>query len=64
MTSGGEGYYSFPLLVHVHYDLKVEKTGFEAEAQKICIAQFEAQAYRLAVQPPLQEDLPRRRSQF
>jgi hypothetical protein len=31
----------------------VEKTGFEAEAQEICIAQFEAQAYRLAVQPLL-----------
>lgn len=33
VTSGNEGYYSFPLLVPGHYDLKVEKAGFEAEAQ-------------------------------
>ncbi|MGA2344560.1 MAG: carboxypeptidase-like regulatory domain-containing protein [Candidatus Sulfotelmatobacter sp.] len=32
VTSGIEGYYSFPLLVPGHYDLKVEKTGFETEA--------------------------------
>ncbi len=28
-TSGGEGYYSFPLLLPGHYGLKVEKDGFE-----------------------------------
>jgi outer membrane receptor protein involved in Fe transport len=33
VTSGNEGYYSFPLLVPGHYDLKVEKAGFEGEAQ-------------------------------
>ncbi len=32
-TSGNEGYYSFPLLVPGHYDLKVEKAGFETETQ-------------------------------
>jgi Carboxypeptidase regulatory-like domain/TonB dependent receptor len=33
VTSGNEGYYSFPLLLPGHYDLKVEKAGFETEAQ-------------------------------
>ena len=33
VTSGIEGHYSFPLLVPGHYDLKVEKAGFETEAQ-------------------------------
>jgi Carboxypeptidase regulatory-like domain len=32
-TSGTEGYYSFPLLVPGHYDLKVEKAGFETQSQ-------------------------------
>jgi hypothetical protein len=32
-TSGDQGYYSFPLIVPGHYDLKVEKTGFETETQ-------------------------------
>ncbi len=32
-VSGNEGYYSFPLLVPGHYDLKVEKAGFETETQ-------------------------------
>jgi Carboxypeptidase regulatory-like domain/TonB dependent receptor len=33
VTSGTEGYYSFPLLVPGHYDLTVEKAGFETETQ-------------------------------
>src|SRR6202522_4583782 len=32
-TAGAEGYFSFPLLVPGHYDIKVEKAGFEAETQ-------------------------------
>lgn len=32
-TSGDQGYYSFPLIVPGHYDLKVEKAGFETETQ-------------------------------
>jgi hypothetical protein len=31
--STAEGYYSFPLLVPGHYELKVEKPGFETETQ-------------------------------
>jgi outer membrane receptor protein involved in Fe transport len=31
--SSNEGYYSFPLLLPGHYDLKVEKTGFETQTQ-------------------------------
>lgn len=33
IVSTGEGYYSFPLLLPGHYDLQVEKEGFEAERQ-------------------------------
>jgi hypothetical protein len=32
-TSGGEGYYSFPLLLPGHYGLKAEKEGFETQNQ-------------------------------
>jgi Carboxypeptidase regulatory-like domain len=32
--STGEGYYSFPLLLPGHYDLKVEKDGYETQDQK------------------------------
>lgn len=32
-TSGSEGYYSFPLLPPGHYDLIVEKDGFETQRQ-------------------------------
>jgi hypothetical protein len=32
-TSTGEGYYSFPTLLPGHYELKVEKEGFEAQTQ-------------------------------
>src|SRR5215831_4679998 len=31
IVSTGEGYYSFPLLLPGHYDLQVEKEGFETE---------------------------------
>src|SRR5271167_3979001 len=31
--STGEGYYSFPLLLPGHYDLKVEKDGYETQDQ-------------------------------
>jgi Carboxypeptidase regulatory-like domain/TonB dependent receptor len=34
VTSGDAGYYSFPLLLPGHYDLKVEKDGFETQEQK------------------------------
>jgi hypothetical protein len=33
VTSGEEGYYSFPLLVPGHYNLTVEKDGFQTETQ-------------------------------
>ena len=33
IESSGEGYYSFPLLLPGHYDLQVEKEGFEAQRQ-------------------------------
>jgi len=33
VTSGDQGYYSFPLLLPGHYDLKVEKTGFQSVTQ-------------------------------
>lgn len=33
ITSGGEGYYSFPLLVPGHYSLTVQKDGFQTETQ-------------------------------
>lgn len=33
ITSGDEGYYSFPLLVPGHYNLTVEKEGFQTETQ-------------------------------
>ena len=32
-VSGSEGYYSFPLLLPGHYQLKVEKDGFESETR-------------------------------
>ncbi len=32
--STGEGYYSFPLLLPGHYDLKIEKDGYETQDQK------------------------------
>lgn len=32
-ASGAEGYYSFPVLLPGHYELKVEKAGFEAQTQ-------------------------------
>jgi outer membrane receptor protein involved in Fe transport len=32
-VSGNEGYYSFPLLLPGHYELKVEKDGFESQAR-------------------------------
>jgi hypothetical protein len=32
-ASGNEGYYSFPLLLPGHYDLKVEKSGFESQSR-------------------------------
>jgi hypothetical protein len=32
--SGSEGYYSFPLLLSGHYDLKIEKDGYETQEQK------------------------------
>ena len=32
--STSEGYYSFPLLLPGHYDLKVEKDGYETQDQK------------------------------
>jgi carboxypeptidase family protein len=32
--SNGEGYYSFPLLQAGHYDLKIEKGGYETQDQK------------------------------
>ena len=32
-TSTGEGYYSFPLLLPGHYDLKVERDGFAPQTQ-------------------------------
>jgi hypothetical protein len=32
-TSGGEGYYAFPLLLPGHYELKAEKEGFETQDQ-------------------------------
>lgn len=31
-TSGSEGYYPFPLLIPGHYDLRVEKSGFQSQA--------------------------------
>jgi hypothetical protein len=31
--SSNEGYYSFPLLLPGHYDLKVEKDGYETQDQ-------------------------------
>lgn len=33
ITSSNEGYYSFPLLLPGHYELKVEKDGFAAQTQ-------------------------------
>lgn len=33
IVSSGEGYYSFPLLLPGHYDLSVEKEGFETQKQ-------------------------------
>jgi Carboxypeptidase regulatory-like domain/TonB dependent receptor-like, beta-barrel len=33
VTTGGEGYYTFPLLLPGHYGLKVEKEGFETQNQ-------------------------------
>jgi hypothetical protein len=32
--STDEGYYSFPLLLPGHYDLKIEKEGYETQDQK------------------------------
>src|ERR1700722_13358311 len=32
--STNEGYYSFPLLLPGHYDLKIEKDGYETQDQK------------------------------
>src|ERR1700691_6645505 len=34
VTTGDQGYYSFPVLLPGHYDLKVEKDGFETQDEK------------------------------